>query len=248
VASEWYRRVFMQCVVLAGGLGTRMRPMTETVPKSLLPVAGLPFVDWQLRWLAAHGVTNAVLCIGQFGEMIEEHVGDGARFGLPVRYVREGQELRGTAGALRLALEEGALEDEFLVTYGDSYLRVDFGAVGKAFRDSGKPALMTVFLNAGEWDTSNVVFDAEKRLVALYDKRRALRPAGDYRYIDYGLTAYRRDTIERLVPSGQRYDLAEVLHGLSLEGDLAGLEVFERYYEIGSPSGLSDLERYLASA
>jgi NDP-sugar pyrophosphorylase family protein len=156
--------------------------------------------------------------------------------------------LRGTAGALRLALDEGALHEEFLVTYGDSYLRVDFGAVGRALRESGKPALMTVFLNTGEWDTSNVVFDAEKRLVALYDKRRTLRPREDYRYIDYGLTAYRRDTIERLVPSGKRHDLAEVLHQLSLSGELAGLEVFERYYEIGSPSGLADLERYLASA
>jgi NDP-sugar pyrophosphorylase family protein len=222
-----------------------MRPLTETVPKSLLPVAGVPFIDWQLRWLAAHGVTSVVLSIGQFGEMVEEHVGDGSRFGVPVRYVREGTDLRGTGGALRLALDEGVLETEFLVTYGDSYLRVDFDAVGKGFRESGKPALMTVFLNAAEWDSSNVVFDAEKRLVVLYDKRRALRPKSDYRYIDYGLTAYRRDTIERLIPSGKRHDLADVLHELSLAGELAGLEVFERYYEIGSPAGLADLERVL---
>jgi NDP-sugar pyrophosphorylase family protein len=222
-----------------------MRPLTETVPKSLLPVASVPFIDWQLRWLAAHGVTSVVLSIGQFGEMVEEHVGDGSRFGVPVRYVREGTDLRGTGGALRLALDEGVLETEFLVTYGDSYLRVDFDAVGKGFRESGKPALMTVFLNAAEWDSSNVVFDAEKRLVVLYDKRRALRPKSDYRYIDYGLTAYRRDTIERLIPSGKRHDLADVLHELSLAGELAGLEVFERYYEIGSPAGLADLERVL---
>jgi NDP-sugar pyrophosphorylase family protein len=238
----------MQCVVLAGGLGTRMRPLTETVPKSLLPVAGVPFVDWQLRWLAAHGVTDVVLSVGQFGEMLEEHVGDGSRHGVPVRYVREGKELRGTGGALRLAFDEGALAEDFLVTYGDSYLRVDFGAVGRAFRESGKSALMTVFLNTSEWDTSNVVFDAENGLVALYDKRRTLRPASEYRYIDYGLTAYRRDTIARLIPSGVRYDLADVLHALSLAGDLAGLEVFERYYEIGSPAGLADLEKHLARA
>jgi NDP-sugar pyrophosphorylase family protein len=236
----------MQCVILAGGLGTRMHPLTEAMPKALLPVAGVPFVDHQLRWLASHGVTSVILSIGQFGEMVEEHVGDGSRFGIPVRYVREGKDLRGTGGALRLALDQGALEADFLVTYGDSYLRVDFGAVGRAFRESGKPALMTVFLNSAEWDTSNVVFDAERRLVTLYDKGRTLRPARDYRYIDYGLTAYRRDTIERLVPRGTWHDLAEVLHGLSLAGDLSGLEVFERYYEIGSPAGLADLETVLA--
>jgi NDP-sugar pyrophosphorylase family protein len=223
-----------------------MRPLTETVPKSLLPVAGEPFVDHQLRWLAGHGVTSVVLSVGQFGEMVEEHVGDGARFGVPVRYVREGKDLRGTGGALRLALDEGVLEDDFLVTYGDSYLRVDFGAVGAALRQSRKPALMTVFLNTAEWDTSNVVFDAEKQLVTLYDKRRTLRPPGDYRYIDYGLTAYRRELVERLIPRGKRYDLADMLHGLSLAGDLAGFEVFERYYEIGSPAGLADLEQVLA--
>jgi NDP-sugar pyrophosphorylase family protein len=161
--------------------------------------------------------------------------------------VREGKDLRGTGGALRLALDQGVLEQDFLVTYGDSYLRVDFGAVGQAFRQSGKPALMTVFLNTAEWDTSNVIFDAESRLVTLYDKRRTLRPPSDYRYIDYGLTAFRRDTIERLVPSGQRHDLAGVLHDLSVAGELAGLEVFERYHEIGSPAGLADLERVLAT-
>jgi NDP-sugar pyrophosphorylase family protein len=208
----------MQCVVLAGGLGTRMLPLTEAGPKALLPVAGEPFIDHQLRWLSSHGVTSVVLSIGQFGEMLEAHVGDGLRFGVPVRYVREGKDLRGTGGALRLALDQGVLEQDFLVTYGDSYLRVDFGAVGQAFRQSGKPALMTVFLNTAEWDTSNVIFDAESRLVTLYDKRRTLRPPSDYRYIDYGLTAFRRDTIERLVPSGQRHDLAGVLHDLSVAG------------------------------
>jgi NDP-sugar pyrophosphorylase family protein len=237
----------MQCVILAGGLGTRMRPLTERIPKALLPVAGVPFVDWQLRWLAAHGVTSVVLSIGQLGEMLEDHVGDGSRFGVPVRYVREGKDLRGTGGALRLALDEGVLEPDFLVTYGDSYLRVDFGAVGQAFRESGKPALMTVFLNTGEWDASNVVFDARKRLVTLYDKRRTLRPPSDYRYIDYGLTAYRRETIERLVPSRTWHDLADVLHGLSVAGELAGFEVFERYYEIGSLPGLAELERVLSA-
>jgi NDP-sugar pyrophosphorylase family protein len=238
----------MQCVILAGGLGTRMRPRTETVPKSLLEVAGRPFVDHQLVWLAAHGVTDVVLSVGYLGEMIEAHVGDGSRFGVAVRYVSEGATLRGTAGAVRLAADEGALAEEFLLTYGDSYLPIDFGAVGAAFRASGAPALMTVFENAGRWDTSNVVFDEAAGRIVLYDKSRTLRPAEEFRYIDYGLSALRRSVIEREVPRGERYDLADVFRGLSQRGELAGYRVRERFYEVGSPQGLADLDALLGGA
>src|SRR6266436_4647056 len=130
----------MQCVILAGGLATRMRPLTDALPKALLPVAGRPFVDHQLEWLARHAVTNVVLSIGYRGEMLRAHVGDGARHGLRV-----------ASGALRLAHARGVLEEAFLVTYGDSFLPVDFGAVWAAFRNSAKPALMTVFRNEGRW-------------------------------------------------------------------------------------------------
>ncbi len=238
----------MQCVILAGGLGTRMLPRTETVPKSLLDVAGRPFVDHQLDWLAAHGVSSVVLCVGHLGHLVEAHVGDGGRFGIPVRYVNEGETLRGTAGALRLAAEQRVLQDAFLVTYGDSYLPVDFGAVAQAFERSGAPALMTIFRNEGRWDTSNVVFDERTGTVLLYDKRRELRPLEEFRHIDYGLSAFRLAAFEREVPPGQRHDLADVFRELSLRGMLAGLEVTQRFYEVGSPAGLAELEQLLGAA
>jgi NDP-sugar pyrophosphorylase family protein len=238
----------MQCVVLAGGLGTRLRPITEAVPKALVPVAGRPFLDRQLEWLAGHGVTEVVLSLGAMGELVERHVGDGSRYGVPVRCIHEGSELRGTGGALRLALDHGALHEDFLVTYGDSFLLVDFGEIGREFVTGGRPALMTVFKNDGRWDRSNVVFDAACGTVVLYDKEYTLRPASDFRYIDYGLSAFRRDTLARAVPAGVRKDLAAVFHDLSLAGELAGLEVFQRFYEIGSPQGLAELERHLGGA
>lgn len=238
----------MQCVILAGGLGTRMRPRTETVPKSLLEVAGRPFIDHQLAWLAAHGTREVVLSVGHLGEMIEAHVGDGSRFGVSVRYVSEGSTLRGTAGALRLALDQGVLDEEFLLTYGDAYLPVDFAAVASAFQHSGKEALMAVFENEGRWDTSNVVFDRASSLVTLYDKQRVLLPVHEYRYIDYGLSALRRAVILRDVPPEQRFDLADVFRPLSQRGELLGYEVSERFYEIGSPDGLADLDALLGGA
>ncbi len=235
----------MQCVILAGGRATRMRPLTDTIPKALIPIGGLPFLDHQLGWLAGHGVTDVVLSVGYRGDAIRAYIDQGgaARHGLRVRFVDEGARLRGTAGALRLALDEGALEESFLVTYGDSFLPIDFGAVFQAFVDSGKPALMTVFRNDGRWDTSNVIFDG--RLVTLYDKQRAARPAADFAFIDYGLSALQRRVIADEVPGGATADLAALFNALSLRGELAGFEVSQRFYEIGSPAGLEDFEEWL---
>jgi NDP-sugar pyrophosphorylase family protein len=233
----------MQCVILAGGLATRMRPLTESIPKALIPVEGQPFVDHQLAWLAEHGVSDVVLSIGYRGDALRAHVGDGARFGVRVRYVDEGTELRGTAGALRLALAEGVLEESFLVTYGDSFLPVDFAAVYAAFVRAAKPALMTVYRNHGRWDTSNVIF--EDGVVVLYDKHHRVRPAADFPFIDYGLMAFARRTVAEEIPAAGKADLADLLHALSRRGELAGMEVAERFYEIGSPAGLEDFAQWL---
>lgn len=235
----------MQCVILAGGKGTRMYPLTVTSPKALIPVAGRPFIEHQLTQFASQGITDILLSIGHLGHMIEDCVKDGAHLGVRVRYVREDGPLLGTAGALRLALEAGALQDSFILTYGDSYLPVDVKAVVEAFRARAKPALMTVFRNDDQWDTSNVIFDETQAAVTLYDKSRSLRP-GEYEYIDYGLSVLQRDVVETLVPPTGAYDLAEVFRQLSLQGALTGYRVTQRFYEIGSPSGLKDLEAFLA--
>jgi NDP-sugar pyrophosphorylase family protein len=223
-----------------------MRPLTDRIPKALIPVAGRPFVDHQLAWLAGHGVTEVVLCIGYRGDAIRAHFAedDRRRHGLSVRFVDEGEDLRGTAGALRLALDEGALATSFLVTYGDSFLPIDFGDVFRAYASAGTPALMTVFRNDGRWDQSNVILDGQ--LVALYDKQRSTRPAADFHFIDYGLSALSRRVIADEIAAGVPADLAALFHALSVRGDLAGLEVGERFYEVGSPAGLEDFERWLA--
>jgi NDP-sugar pyrophosphorylase family protein len=234
----------MQCLILAGGLATRMRPVTETIPKSLIPVGDEPFAFHQLRWLAAHGVTEIVYSIGYKGEMLRETLGDGSRFGLRIAYVDEGTELRGTGGAVRLAFDQGVLAEKFLVTYGDSYLPVDFEAVWSAFLTRTEAAMMTVYRNEELFDASNVIFDAAAEKVVLYEKGLKSKPEG-MRWIDYGLLALRRDAVEQGIPPQQKIDLSVLLHRLSLQGDLAGYEIFDRFYEIGSFAGLADLQRHL---
>lgn len=232
----------MQAVILAGGLGTRMRPATDHVPKALLPVLGHPFADYQLSLLRSSGFDSVVYCIAHLGEMIRAHVGDGERFGLKVTYADEGDQLLGTGGALRLALDSELLVEEFFVVYGDSYLPTDFRAIWAAFGQTTNPALMTVFRNDNRWIPSNAVLDGTR--IALYDKRASAWTEA-MQWVDYGISVIERGLIEELVPSATTCDLAEVCHALSLAGRLDGYEVAERFYEIGSPNGLADLERLL---
>ncbi len=224
--------------ILAGGLATRLGPLTRETPKCLLEVAGRPFIHHQLRQLVAQGVRRAVLCLGHLGERVVEAVGDGSGFGLDVAYSFDGPELRGTAGAIRRALP--LLGPAFFVLYGDSYLECSYGDVQAAFEASGKLALMTVFRNEGQWDASNVEF-RDGRIVA-YDKA-ARTPA--MRHIDYGLGILDHRAFE-VVPEAGAYDLAAVYREMLRRGELAGFPVAERFYEIGSVAGLAEAQEHLA--
>ena len=226
-----------ECVILAGGVASRLGAQAADLPKTLVSVAGRPFADHQLTWLAEQGVGDVVYCIGYRGDQIRDYVGDGERWGLKVTYVDEGSDLRGTGGALRLALDEGALAEHFAVLYGDSYLRVDLPGIFAAFESSGRPALMTVLRNEGRWDRSNADFDGA--LVTRYSKTE-----GDFSWIDYGLSILARDVVAR-IPTDEPADLANLFAELSRQGQLGGFEVVGRFYEIGSPEGLAELEHLL---
>ena len=229
----------MPIAILAGGFATRMRPATETIPKALLSVAGEPFIAHQLRLLRRGGVSKVVLCVGHLGKMIEEFVGGGEAFDLPVLYSREDEKLLGTGGALRQALP--LLGPCFFVLYGDSYLDVDYAAVQRDFEASGAPALMTVYRNDGRWDTSNVLFDGAR--VVRYEKRR---PSADMHHIDYGLGVFSADALRG--PDQETFDLADVYSRLAMAGRLAGYEAPRRFYEIGTPAGLIETEAFLREA
>jgi NDP-sugar pyrophosphorylase family protein len=213
-----------------------MKPYTENIPKSLIDINGKPFAARQLECLAERGARDVVICVGHLGDMIRHRIGDGARFGVRVRYSDEGGTLLGTGGALRKALP--LLGEAFLVQYGDSLLEIDYDAVERAFLESGKAGLMTVYRNNGLFDTSNVFF-ADGR-IRLYDKAHRVR---DMQHIDYGLGALSRHAIEQ-VAEGARVDLAAIYQDLLADDGLAGFEVFQRFYEIGSPSGLADTRKH----
>jgi NDP-sugar pyrophosphorylase family protein len=227
----------LPAVILSGGLATRLRPITERIPKALVEVGGRPFLEHQIELLKRNAIAEVILCVGYLGEMIEERYGGGERLGVSIRYSFDGPKLLGTGGAIKKAL--AFLPDAFFVLYGDSYLPVDYQAVAAAFEEAGRPALMTVYANADAWDTSNVWFEHGR--IRLYSKREKLT---EMRYIDYGLMICTRQVFHDS-PNDVPFDLADTLENLSRQGELAGHEVDRRFYEIGSPAGLAELDRLL---
>jgi MurNAc alpha-1-phosphate uridylyltransferase len=230
----------MPAVILAGGLATRLQPLTRDTPKALVEVAGHPFLWHQLRLLRRHGLRHVVLAVGYLGERIQERFGDGSELGIQIDYAFDGPKLLGTAGAIRQALP--LLPECFFVLYGDSYLTCDYRAVQDAFLSSGLPGLMTVYRNEGRYDRSNVEYDG--RRILKYDKRNRT-PA--MRHIDYGLGVFDRSVVAA-IPAGEVYDLSEVYRSLLNAGNLAAFEVQDRFYEIGSPEGLRETTRFLEAA
>lgn len=223
--------------ILAGGLATRMRPLTETTPKSLLDVNGCPFIEHQIKALKRQGISSVVVCVGHLGHKIVEHLGDGSVYGLTISYSFDGDRLLGTAGALKKALP--LLGEHFFILYGDSYLYCDYAAIQASFLAMNKMALMTVFENKGLWDKSNIMLHEGQ--IITYDKHSM---NDDMKHIDYGLGIMHASALEQF-SSAEPRDLAEVYQALLKQNNLGAFEVYERFYEIGSFSGLEALRRHL---
>jgi NDP-sugar pyrophosphorylase family protein len=227
----------LQAAVIAGGLGTRLGALTKDIPKPLVPVAGRPFLDHQLRLLQAGGVDQVVLCIGHLGEQIRDFVGDGSRWGLTVTYSLDGPVLLGTGGSLKKAAP--LLEERFLLTWGDSYLEIEHRRVWQAFLASDLPAMMVVWRNRGAKEPSNVRLAGN--LVADYDK---WSPGPEFDCIDYGLSALSREVLAA-IPEGEPFAIEEVFRDLARRGELGAYVVEQAFMEIGSPAGLAELEALL---
>jgi N-acetyl-alpha-D-muramate 1-phosphate uridylyltransferase len=228
-----------ELAILAGGLATRLGERTRSLPKSLIEVAGRPFIAWQLERIAASGVESAVVCTGHLGSQIRAFVKDGSAFGLEVAYSDDGADLLGTGGALVAALP--MLADCFVVTYGDSYLPFDYRAPLRALVESpNDDGCLAVLHNQGRWDSSNARVEGD-RVIAY---RKAPGDAS-FDYIDYGALALRRGVLSALASPGA-FGLEGVQTALAARGALRALHVSERFYEIGSETGILELAKYLA--
>ena len=224
--------------ILAGGLATRLRPLTDRVPKSLLEIAGRPFIFHQLEMLRNEGVDRVVLCVGHLGEQIRAVVGDGRAHGMAIDYSFDGSELLGTGGALRRALP--ILGAAFFVLNGDSYLRCPLARIQSAYEACGRPALMTVLRNDNRWERSNVLY--RNGAIIEYDKHS---PRVDMAHVDFGLSVL-SSAVFAPYAAAKVLDLADICRDLSRSGLLAAFEVLERFHEIGSLQGIADTDEFLS--
>lgn len=223
--------------LLAGGLATRMLPATAGVAKSMLLVAGEPFLGHQLRMLVSQGVKKIVICSGHLEKELREYAGDGSRWGCSITYSADGSQPLGTGGAIRQALP--LLGPAFMVMYGDSYLAAPLTEVWDGFLAAEKDGLMTVYRNADRWDKSNIVYS--RGTIRVYDKETR---TSAMEHIDYGLSCFRSKAFTPW-PLRERFDLSTVASELLFRGQLAGFEVKDRFYEIGSPAGFAETDAML---
>jgi len=225
--------------ILAGGLASRLGEVTRKIPKSLIEIAGKPFIFHQLEMLSSQGIKNVVLCVGHLGEMIESRVGDGAKFNLNIKYSYDGQKQLGTGGSLKKALP--LLSEIFFVLYGDSFLPLNLKKVEKAYSENStdKLGLMTIIYNENLWDKSNVLF-LRNNLIK-YSKKNI---DSEMKYIDYGLSILNKRAFY-FSPGDDTFDLSDILSLLASRKQLIGFEVYDRFYEIGSKNGIQETEEFL---
>ena len=227
----------MQAAILAGGLATRLGNLAKYQPKSMLPIMGKTFLEYQLAFLAREGIEDIVICIGHLGEQIVRAFGSGEKFGVNIQYSREETPL-GTAGALKNA--EPFLDDSFISLYGDSFVSLNFSRFITSFNTHSKLGMMTVYKNYDKYDRSNT--EIKGNLVTRYSKNVR---TNDTIYIDYGVNAFKKDVL-KLIPKYHFYSLEDLFIRLVEREELLAFEVKDRFFEIGSPRGLKEFEQYVA--
>ena len=234
----------LQCVILAGGLGTRIRHLFPNVPKALIPINGRPFISYQLEKLNSQGINNVIIATGYMSSEIQKAVEAHTPTGMSVTCTADGEQLMGTGGAIRRLVDLSILDDVFFVTYGDSYLLTDMNPISNAFNEHRFEALMTIHQNERLQDANNalVLNDGSARYI------KGLRDphAFGLDMIDYGLSVITKSSVLSRIPSGHAIDLAEYFREVSADGALQGYLVEDEFFEIGSPDGFHDFCQYIA--
>ncbi len=229
----------MQAVILAGGLGTRFRPLTLETPKPMIPVMGKPYLKYQLEYLKSYNVTDILLCVGYLGEKIQSHFGDGKSRGMSIRYSFEEIPL-GTGGALKNA--ENFLDDYFFLLYGDSFLPINYSSLERHFYEVDKSVLMVLYDNGEDTSVPNNVSLDKGGMVTQYEKetRNSL-----LQYVDAGVLALKKEILGSVSPDGTVSLEQEIIPYNIARQECVGFVTHERFYDIGTPERLKRFERYL---
>lgn len=231
----------MQAVILAGGLGTRLRPLTYEIPKPMVPINGKPYLEYQLEYLRSQGVTDILILVGYLGEKIIDYFKNGEKFDLNIQYSRESTPL-GTGGGLKNAND--LLDDDFLLIYGDSFLPIRYDSVINRYFELNPKALLCVYDNSEDTDViSNIAIDADSHRVIKYTKN-----VNDdtLLYVDAGVLILNKKILE-YIPENQVISLEQqCFPTLIKEGSLFAYVSHKRFYDIGTPDRLVQIMEVLA--
>lgn len=216
----------MQTVILAGGIGTRLKPITEEMPKPMVPINGTPFLQYQIELLKSFGIKDVLLLVSYLGEQIEKYFGDGSKFGMDITYNYEESPL-GTGGALKNAEEK--LNDEFLLLNGDTYLPIDYNKLADSFHSCICRGMITVYDNALKIVRSNITFN-ELNVVTAYSKKEAIGMT----HVDAGAMILRNDILA-LIPEKKICSLEEeIFCKLVDKKELMAYPTSQRFYDMGT--------------
>ncbi|MFC1985400.1 sugar phosphate nucleotidyltransferase [Chloroflexota bacterium] len=228
----------MQAVILAGGLGTRLRPLTDRVPKVMVSVGGRPFLLHLIELLKRQGVDDIILCIGYLGHYIKEFFSSGKGFGIRIRYSEEKRSLLGTAGALKQA--ESLLDNHFLVINGDTYLPIDYRPAEAFFLKQNIKAVMIVYDNKDDTGVKNNV-ELDNSMVTRYDKESA---DSSLRYVETGALIIKREALA-LIQGEHPISLETGLYpSLIRQKELIAYVTQQRFYDMGRPDQLKVFEEF----
>jgi mannose-1-phosphate guanylyltransferase len=226
----------VQALVLAGGQGTRLRPLTYTTPKPVMPLAGRPFLTFMLDWLRGHGVTEAILSCGFMSEGVHSVLGD-VYGGMRLRYVIEDEPL-GTAGPVRLALDEGVLDERLLVLNGDVLTDMDLTAELAQHVETGARCTLALIEVEDTASYGVVPTFPDGRVEAFLEKTDGDVPTNR---INAGAYILEREVVETLVPAGRAVSFEREVFPELVGNGLYGWAADGYWIDIGTP------ERYLES-
>lgn len=231
----------MQIVIMAGGMGTRLRPLTYEIPKPMVVVGGKPYLYYQLKYLQKFGYTDVLILIGYLGHYIQDYFKDGDDLGLNISYSIENEPL-GTGGALKGA--QSLLQEVFMLIYGDSFLPIDLKNLENSFNYSSMAGMVVVYDNRENTDvTSNIAVDAQDTIL----KYKKNSNDHDLNYVDAGISIFNKNVCD-LIPDKKKKSLEEeIFPSLVEQRKLFAYITNQRFYDIGNIQRLSVFENYITN-
>ncbi|HHE65184.1 MAG TPA: hypothetical protein ENL09_04080 [Bacteroidetes bacterium] len=230
-----------QGVILVGGRGERLRPLTDKLPKPMVEVAGIPFLEHVVILLERNGIKRFLFLVGYLGDKIKSYFRDGSKWGVEIDYSFEEKPL-GTGGALNLAKEK--LDKTFFLLFGDSYLPIDYQRMASIFINNKKKVVLAVYDNAFDTDVPyNVMLDKRMKIIAAYNKEKNNPLA--FNYCDAGVLVVSRNVVE-LIGEKTPISFEEAIYYRIIAEKELGYYIAEcRFYDIGTIERLKTFEQYI---